>query len=996
MLAMSAPGPQPLLGRDRELAELHAALGSAESGKGTLVLLVGEPGIGKTRLANDFASEAGSRGAQITWGRAWEAGGAPAYWPWIEAMRPFAALPARASDAERARIAPLAHLLPELEACEAPPPAADPMQDRFRLFEAVATFLGLAARDRPLVVLFDDVHVADVSSLTLLHFVARKLHTSRVVIVAAYRDVEARLSAEAGDALAKVAREGRYLALRRLGREEVASWAAAEGISDADSIYASTEGNPLFVLEMLRLARDRGSVSGVAGRLPDGVRDVIRARLGLLSPPARALLDAGSVFGRMLDLGIAASLVDQPLAAVRDLAAEAARSDVLVDAGGRTSFSHILIREVLYQDLPALRRAELHASVARALLGRNGDDADASLAEAVHHLFAAAPVVPPDEAITWARRGAERASRRLAFEEAAELLSRATESLPAGREVEKFDLLLELAGARIGAGQATLGRETALAAVAIARRTGDAERLARSALRYGSVFVIAQVDRVLLALLEEALAALPAEDSPLRARLLARLAAALQPAHDPEHPITLAREAIEMANRVADQPTRLEVLVAGTSAMLFFGDPRERLPLDSELVTIATRAGDRLAVLRGLMRLVFDHLELGDPASADSTIEEYDALARAVDLPAFRWRAPVMRAMRAMMDGKHDAAEALCLEAAAIASRVDDANAAATLSMQALARACFQGKLDELEARLPPVLDILARAADTFYRRAFRAGMLTELGRAEEALEDLEFLALQDPPLRGRPMHVWAADACLALGHAEAASKLVPVLEPLAHRRFSWSPFPMVMDGRPIAWWVERLKPLAASRSVAGVAPPSAPRSLAEQFELVKEGELWTIRADTTFHLRDSRGLSILGKLVLHPGREFHATDLVAPSTEAGHVEDAGDVLDARAIAAYKRRLEDLRDAEAEAAKHDDTHRAARVREEIEALASELAQGVGLGGRSRKASSTAEKARINVRKRILDAISRIREHSPALAKHLERSIRTGIFCSYDP
>src|SRR5687768_410853 len=161
MRTMSAPGPQPLLGRDRELAELHAALGSAESGKGTLVLLVGEPGIGKTRLANDFASEAGSRGARITWGRAWEAGGAPAYWPWIEAMRPFAALPARASDAERARIAPLAHLLPELEGCEAPNSAADPAQDRFRLFEAVATFLGLAARDRPLVVLFDDVHVAD-------------------------------------------------------------------------------------------------------------------------------------------------------------------------------------------------------------------------------------------------------------------------------------------------------------------------------------------------------------------------------------------------------------------------------------------------------------------------------------------------------------------------------------------------------------------------------------------------------------------------------------------------------------------------------------------------------------------------------------------------------------------------------------------------------------------------------------------------------------------
>ena len=286
-------------------------------------------------------------------------------------------------------------------------------------------------------------------------------------------------------------------------------------------------------------------------------------------------------------------------------------------------------------------------------------------------------------------------------------------------------------------------------------------------------------------------------------------------------------------------------------------------------------------------------------------------------------------------------------------------------------RALFQGKLDELEARLPAILDLLARAADPFYRRAFRAGMLTRLGRAEEAREDLEFLALQDPPLRGRPMHVWAADACLALGHAEAAAKLVTLLEPLAHRHFSWSPFPMVMDGRPIASWVERLKALAAVAGAVAraVAPPPRSSGRLEQFELVREGELWTIRADTTFHLRDSRGLSILAKLVQHPRREFHATDLVAPGGEPGHVEDAGEVLDARAIAAYKRRLEDLRDAEAEATKHDDTHRAARVREEIEALASELAQGVGLGGRGRKASSTAEKARINVRKRILDAIT---------------------------
>jgi hypothetical protein len=990
MRAVSPHGPQPLLGRDRELAELHAALGGAETGRGALVLLVGEPGIGKTRLANEFAAGAGARGARVTWGRAWEAGGAPAYWPWIEAMRPFASVAARASDAERGRIAPLAHLLPGLEGCEAPRFAADPAQDRFRLFEAVATFLALAARDRPLVLLLDDVHVADAGTLALLHFVARTLHASRVVVVATYRDVEARLVPEAGDALARVAREGRTLALRRLGPEQVASWAAAEGIGDAGALYSATEGNPLFVVEMLRLARDRGGACDVAGRLPDGVRDVIRARLRLLSPPARALLDAGSVLGRTVELGIAATLVDQPLAAVRDLAAEAVRSDALVDAGDRAAFSHILIREVLYQDLPAARRAELHARVARALLDRHGEDPDGSLAEAVHHLFAAAPLVPPDEAIAWARRGAERAARRLAFEEAAELLARAAACLPAGRDVDRCDLLLELSAARIGAGHVTRGRDSAVAATAIARRLGDADRLARAALRYGAVFVIAFVDRVLIGLLEEALAALPAEDSPLRAQLLARLGAALQPAPDPEHPNTLAREAIAMARRVADEPTRLSVLVAGTSALAYFGAPAERLPLDTELITVATRQGDRISVLRALMRLAFDHLELGDDASADHAIDEYDRLSRAIDLPAFRWRAPVMRSMRAIMEGRFDESEALCAEAAAIAARGEDAAAPMTLALQTAGRLSASDRLDELAAHLPGVLDHLTRAADAIYKRAFRAGMLARLGRAAEARDDLELLVRHDPPLRGRPMLVWAADACLALGDRSAAATLVRLLEPVANRQFFWSPAAIVMEKRSIASVVDKLSALEPGRA------SDAARPLAGSFELVNEGDVWTVRADTVFRLRDSRGLSILARLVQHPGRELHAADLMAPGGETGHVEDAGEALDARAIAAYRRRLEDLRETEAEATRHGDAHRAARAREEMAAIASELAQGVGLGGRGRKASSTAEKARINVRKRLLDAIGRIREHSPALARHLERSIRTGIFCSYDP
>ncbi len=990
---MERPSPS-LYGRQRELTELGAALRDAEAGRGGLALLVGEPGIGKTRLAAAFSDEAQARGARVSWGRAWEAGGAPAYWPWIEALRPFAAdAQPSAADAQRERIAPLARLLPELSAFSPPPPSADPGQERFRLCDALATFLAHVARERPLLLVLDDLHAADLGTLALLHFVARGLHAARVVVVGTYRDVEARLSADAGEALGKIAREGRYLALGRLGRGEIAEWVDAEGRGDVEVLLQRTEGNPLFVAEMLRLARDRDAARvHSSGWLPDGVRGVIRARLAGVSAQARLLLDAASVLGRAVDLGLVATLAGLPLAEVRDLAGEAARADLLVDADDRSAFSHILIREVLYHELAAAPRAELHARLGRTLAERDSADEQRSLAEAVHHLFAAAPLVPADEAIGWARRAAARAERRLAFDEAAELLARAIEHLPPGRDAESCDLLLDLAVAQQlgsglvgGAGPARRGRETAVQAAAIARRLGDAERLAHAALRCGAAYLVAVVDRVLVGLLEEALCALPAGDSPLRARLLARLAAARQPAPDPEQPMVMAREALAMSRRVAGEAEHREVLVAVTSAMIYFADPRERLPLDSELVEAAGRAGDRVVVVRGLLRLVFDHLELGDVASADRTIAEYDQRSNALGLPMLRWRAPMLRAMRAVMDGRFDESEALCAEAAAIAARVDDV-AQPTLAVHTAGRLWAARRIDELAAHLPTAFELIGRLADPAYTRTFRVGMLARIGRANEARAELDAIVRHDPPLRGRPALVWAAEACLALGDAAAAATIADLLAPLAHRHYSWSPIGMIMEP-PIAGWIERLHALGG-RTPAPAEPP--------RVELTLEGSEWIVRADTTFRLRDSRGLRILAELVSHPGREFHVTDLVAPPGETGHVEDAGDVLDTQAIAEYRRRLEDLHDTEAEAVSHNDPGRVARARAEIEAISEELARGVGLGGRARKAASSVEKARVNVYKRLHDAIARIEAHSPALAKHLRQTISTGTFCRYDP
>jgi hypothetical protein len=150
------------------------------------------------------------------------------------------------------------------------------------------------------------------------------------------------------------------------------------------------------------------------------------------------------------------------------------------------------------------------------------------------------------------------------------------------------------------------------------------------------------------------------------------------------------------------------------------------------------------------------------------------------------------------------------------------------------------------------------------------------------------------------------------------------------------------------------------------------------------------------FRLKDSRGLRILALLIASPNRELHVTDLSAPDGQGGHVEDAGDMLDAQSIASYRERVADLREQIAEAEDWADQGRVARMQEELEALTGELARGLGLGGRARRASSSSERARVNVRKRVQEAIARISEQNPTLGRHLESAIKTGTFCAYYP
>ncbi|HEU5057029.1 MAG TPA: AAA family ATPase, partial [Kofleriaceae bacterium] len=774
-----------LVGRERELAELTAAFDAAVAGRGNLVLLAGEAGIGKTTLAHAFAAAAAGRGARLAWGRAWEAGGAPAFWPWVEVLRVLVGDGGEAAVAGSLAVA--AEIVPELAGPDLPrPPELAPAQARFRLFDAVGALLRWSARGGPVVIVLDDLHAADPATLSLLQFAVRAVARSPVLLIGTAREVEARLAPEIASELARVARESRYLVLPRLGPDEVAAWLAAAGDDGggrlADLLYQRTEGNPLFLVETYRLLRAdprRGTAA-----LPDGVRDVIAARVRALPDGCRRLLEGAAALGRSVDLGLLAMMESSSVDAVSAGLAEAVRAEVVAEAApDRVVFTHILIREVIEGALAADRRAALHRAAARALEARDASDPAAPLTDLVHHLFAAGA---PD-AVAWARRAAERAAHRLAFEDGVGFLERALAALPAGEDSrDRCDLLLELAAARIRAGLGAGGRAAARRAADIARRLGEPELLARAALRYGDVFVFAEVDPVLIDLLEEALAGLPAGDSELRARVLARLAAARQPAPDPEEPMRIARDAIAMADRVAGPATRLDVVQAASSAMLYFAEPAERVRLNRQLAELARGAGEPARVLRAHVRLVFDHLELNDPAAADAAIAACEGLARELSHPAYLWQTPLLRAMRAVMQGRFGEAEELAARARALAEKVDDPNRALALAGQRLGLLLGAARHDALEAEAADLVAVVYRAVDLYYAASFAAMVWARLGRLDRVRAELSRLPGDSGWARGRMMAGWVAEAAAALGDAALAADLIDVLRPLAGRNLSW------------------------------------------------------------------------------------------------------------------------------------------------------------------------------------------------------------------
>ena len=445
------------VGRHQEMGDLKAALEDALSGRGRLVTLVGEPGIGKTRTAQELATYAGLRGAQVLWGRCYEEQGTPPYWPWVQAIRSYVRdrEPDQLQSEMGAGAADIAEIVSDvkerLPGLSPPLSLESPDQARFRLFDSITAFLKAAGTHHPLVLVLDDLHWADTPSLMLLRFVARELGGARLLLVGTYRDVELSRQHPLAETLGELTRERLFqrVLLRGLGLQDVGRFIEmVSGITPphglVDAVYRQTEGNPLFVTEVVRLLVQEGELAGQTHRsaptdggvgahpsvrpeswsvrIPEGVREVVGRRLNRLSQRCNETLTIASVVGREFSLHQLGGLIDDlspdRLLEVLEEAMAARVIEELPRSVGTYQFTHALIQETLTQELSTTRRVRLHARIAEVLEGLYGAHVEARAAELAYHFAEAQSILGPDKLVRYSLLAGERALSSYAYEEA--------------------------------------------------------------------------------------------------------------------------------------------------------------------------------------------------------------------------------------------------------------------------------------------------------------------------------------------------------------------------------------------------------------------------------------------------------------------------------------------------------------------------------------------------------------------------------------------------
>ncbi|MEO7428893.1 MAG: AAA family ATPase, partial [Acidimicrobiales bacterium] len=652
----AGPDAVSFVGRATEVDRLRTAWKSAGEGAVRLVLVSGEPGVGKTRLVAELARRVHDEGAVVLFGRCDEDLAVP-YQPFVEALGGYIAAASTDELAEQAGafggdLARLVPLLSERVAALAEPLRADPETERYRLFESVAAFLRAIAGEAPTLLVLDDLHWAGKPELLLLRHLLRAVTGTQLLLVGTYRDTDLDRRHPLAEVLSDLRRDDALdrISLGGLEEGEVTEFLesaaghplGAVGAQLAHEVHTETEGNPFFVGQVLRHLVESGAVVEHDGEwvrardaatigIPEGIREVIGRRLATLTPGTNDLLAVAAVVGREFALDVVryASGVDAD--ALLDALEEAEAAHLIEpvpDAPRRRSFVHALLRSTLYDEIPTTRRLRIHRRVAQAFEARvEAGDAPA-LADLARHFCEAAALGETANAVRYGRAAAQQALERLAYEEAAGFYDRALAVLEpdaAGDRLPRAELLVLLGRARWASGEHDGATAALYEAAAIARSLGDAALFAEAVIACGGKRGWSEagvVDQRLVDFLEEALALLPPGDHPLRAVCTARLGSELYFLNEPsDRRRLLTEDALAMARRVGDRETLALVLSCAHWGAWVPGSAEHRLALAEEMLQLGVEGTEREIEASALSWIVNDLIELGRTDEAAAHVE---------------------------------------------------------------------------------------------------------------------------------------------------------------------------------------------------------------------------------------------------------------------------------------------------------------------------------------------------------------------------------------
>ncbi len=754
----------PFVGRQGEREELRGFLERAKNGNGTLVMLGGEPGVGKTRMTEELEAEARRYGFLTLTGHCYEMEGAPPYIPFIEILQSIMRTvePDKLLETLGDAAPEVAKLVPELR--EQFPDISEPRklppeQERLYLFNKLSAFLGRLANNRPLLIMVEDLHWTDEPTLLLLQHMAQRLPEVATLIVGTYRDTELDVARSLAKALEELLRQrlAHDMLLKRLPQDGVTAMLRGRSGQEppsrlANLIFDETEGNPFFVEEVFNHLAEEEKLFDSEGRwrsdvrvdeweVPRGVLLVIGRRLERASEECRRTLARAAVIGRGVSFKLLKEVIELDEDTLLDALEEAERAQLIsvVTTRGKDSitFVHELIRQTLLNDLSTPRRRRLHLRVAEVLEQLYAGTLEQHAADLAHHYYQAGG--DADKIIDYCVMAAKRSTAQTAYEDAVEQCHRALQALEQREPVDELrrcDLLLGLGNAYGNAGDPVRAKQTFLKAAAIAKKVPAPEQLAKAAVGVCEFwFALVSVDYQLVDFLYEALEFMDDEDSALRASLLGRLSFVLQSAGD-DRSITVSEQAIVMARRFGDP----EALWYALFARVFVWDRplEERIADAAELARLEEDSTCPVMGDQGLNHLSHVHLVSGDIAAFDRDLVIMQKRAGETQHPTTIWTLTFINGAHAQMLGRFKEAEELMLQAFALGDNFNEVIPTVGYKNFLFHLRYLQGRLHEIDDEIQ---DFFKQFADVQKFQTSNALLHLTLGRKDQAREEFERLA---------------------------------------------------------------------------------------------------------------------------------------------------------------------------------------------------------------------------------------------------------------